>query len=166
MKKNKSFLLLGSNLGDRMAMLQNAADRIAERIGIILTQSSIYETEPWGVTNQPNFLNQVLEIETPLHPIDVLAGILKIEIELGRERRELWSERTIDIDILYYEDVVMTMQNLVIPHPRLHERQFTLVPLVEIAPDFMHPKLKATNKELLENCLDNNKVTNFKGSIL
>ncbi len=147
-------MLLGSNLGDRLALLSEATALISERVGTVVKNSQIYQTAPWGVIEQPAFLNQVLKVETALHPIDVLSVVLKIEKQLGRERKEVWGARQIDIDILYYADVVVTMSDLVIPHPQLHNRRFTLVPLVEIAPDYVHPKLKKTNQALLEHCGD------------
>ncbi len=153
-KQNELYLLLGSNLGDRLANIQNATNLVVERVGEVLKRSCLYQTAPWGVIEQPDFLNQVLKIKTALHPIDVLSVILKIEKQLGRERKEIWGARLIDIDILYYADVVVTMSDLVIPHPQLHNRRFTLVPLVEIAPDYVHPKFKKNNQELLEECQD------------
>jgi 2-amino-4-hydroxy-6-hydroxymethyldihydropteridine diphosphokinase len=154
LKINTAYLLLGSNLGERLVTIQKAFDLIELKIGIIVTKSSIYETEPWGNTNQPAFLNQVIKIETKLHPIDVLQHILKIEKELGRTRTEHWGARTIDIDILYYADIIMKMTDLIIPHPHIQQRRFTLAPLAEIAPSFMHPVLKQSNQELLNNCQD------------
>ncbi len=153
-KQNELYLLLGTNLGDRLANIQNATHLVVERVGEVLKSSQLYQTAPWGVIEQPDFLNQVLKIKTALHPIDVLSVILKIEKQLGRERKEVWGARLIDIDILYYADVVVTMSDLVIPHPQLHNRRFTLVPLVEIAPDYIHPKFKKNNQELLEECQD------------
>jgi 2-amino-4-hydroxy-6-hydroxymethyldihydropteridine diphosphokinase len=153
-KKNDLYLLLGSNLGDRLALINEATTLIIERVGEVLKLSQIYQTAPWGVIDQPAFLNQVLKVETALQPIDVLNVILKIEKQLGRERKEVWGERLIDIDILYYANVVVSMNDLAIPHPQLHRRRFTLIPLVEIAPDYVHPKLKKTNQELLYNCED------------
>ncbi len=165
MKKNHVYLLLGSNLGEREELLQKAQGEIAVQVGKIVQESSIYETDPWGNLEQPTFLNQVVVVETTLHPIDVLATILKVEKSLGRERIKNWGERLIDIDILYYADVIIQMQDLVIPHLYLHERRFTLAPLAEIAPDYIHPKLKQSNKELLENCLDDGKVLIFTRDI-
>jgi 2-amino-4-hydroxy-6-hydroxymethyldihydropteridine diphosphokinase len=160
-KKNDLYLLLGSNLGDRLALLSEATALIVERVGEVLKLSQIYQTAPWGVIDQPAFLNQVLKVETALHPIDVLNVILKIEKQLGRERKEVWGARLIDIDILYYADVVVTMSDLTIPHSQLHHRRFTLMPLAEIAPNYVHPKLKKTNQELLENCEDDGVVSPY-----
>ncbi|SEJ55446.1 2-amino-4-hydroxy-6-hydroxymethyldihydropteridinediphosphokinase [Dyadobacter koreensis] len=148
------FLLLGSNLGERLQILQSAAGLIEERVGAIRTASSIYETAPWGVLDQPVFLNQILEVQTELMPEEVLRIILEIEHELGRIRYERWGARVIDIDMLYFNDLVLDSARLTLPHPRLHERRFTLVPLTEIAPDFLHPLLQKTSRELLDNCTD------------
>ena len=158
MQKNVFFLLLGTNLGHRIALLREAVQQIERQIAPVLRQSAIYETAPWGVTNQPTFLNQVLQLESILHPIDILQRALKIEKELGRERHERWGARLIDIDLLYYGDVILKMTDLTVPHPRLHERRFTLVPLAEIAPDFVHPILKKNNQELLAICTDSGEV--------
>lgn len=161
MTQNPVLLLLGGNLGDRQAILQQARTLIEQRIAPIVKTSKLYETAPWGVTDQPAFLNQVVQLNTVWHPIDILERILKIEKELGRERRERWGARVIDIDILYYDQLIMQMTHLVIPHPRLHERRFTLVPLAEIAPDFVHSKYQKTNEELLQQCTDNSDVNVF-----
>jgi 2-amino-4-hydroxy-6-hydroxymethyldihydropteridine diphosphokinase len=160
-EKHLLYLLLGANLGDRIQSFIAARDLIGSRIGPILLASSLYETAPWGVPDQPSFLNQVLEVDTPLTPQEVLSGILEIEQELGRVRHERWTARMIDIDILYYDDLVIDITGLTIPHPRLHERRFTLAPLVEIAPRFFHPLLKKTNLQLLSDCTDESSVTTF-----
>ncbi len=156
------FLLLGANLGEREATLKQAVQLISERIAPVMAQSQLYETAPWGVIDQPAFLNQVIQIQTELSPKKVLEQTLKIEKHLGRERRLRWGARVIDIDILYYEHFILEDSDLHLPHPRLHERRFTLVPLVEIAPDFVHPVLKKTNRELLEKCTDEGIVNVFE----
>jgi len=148
------FLLLGSNLGDRMQILQSAEILIEERIGKIQSASSVYETAPWGVLDQPAFLNRILIVTTGLVPEEVLHVVLEIEHELGRVRYERWGARVIDIDMLYYQNVIMDSSRLTLPHPRLHERRFTLVPLNEIAPDFIHPVLLKTTSQLLAECSD------------
>lgn len=152
------FLLLGSNLGDRLQVVQAATKLIREGVGEIRAASSIYETAPWGVLDQPVFLNQVLSVETSLVPEEVLRVILNIEQELGRVRHERWGARVIDIDMLYFEDIVLDSARLTLPHPRLHERRFTLVPLNEIAPDFIHPVLKRNTTDLLAACTDPGEV--------
>ena len=152
------YLLLGSNLGDRSAIMQAAAARIGERVGSVSRASALYETTPWGGIAQPAFLNQVLEVRTALAPEEVLRLILEIEHESGRVRYERWGARHLDVDILYFGQKIMDTPRLTVPHPRLHERRFTLVPLAEVAPDFAHPVLNKTNAELLEACEDKEAV--------
>ena len=153
------FLSLGSNLGDRQAVLALAREQIAKRVGAISSKSSVYETEPWGVADQPAFLNQVIRAETTLAPEEVLRIILDIEHELGRVRYERWGARVIDIDLLYYNALVLDSARLTLPHPRLQDRLFNLIPLAEIAPGFVHPSLKKTSLELLESCTDDGVVS-------
>ncbi|SKC10573.1 2-amino-4-hydroxy-6-hydroxymethyldihydropteridine diphosphokinase [Dyadobacter psychrophilus] len=153
------FLSLGSNLGDRKVVLESAREQIAKRVGLISSKSSVYETEPWGLPDQPAFLNQVIRVETELAPEEVLRIILDIEHELGRVRYERWGARVIDIDLLYYNALVLDSARLTLPHPRLQDRLFNLIPLAEIAPAFVHPSLKKTSLELLESCTDNGVVS-------
>lgn len=152
------FLGLGSNIGDRVLHLQTACELIEQKIGIISSKSSIYKTAAWGNTDQDDFLNQVVIVERRWHPIDILETILKIEIEMGRIREEKWGPRMIDIDLLYYNNVIVKMSNLILPHPYIQDRRFVLEPLAEIAPDFIHPKLKKTNLELLKECKDKGEI--------
>ncbi|MDB5125376.1 MAG: 2-amino-4-hydroxy-6-hydroxymethyldihydropteridine pyrophosphokinae [Mucilaginibacter sp.] len=140
------FLLLGSNLGDRQLFLKKAIDLIENDIADISKASSIYETQSWGKTDAPDYLNQVILLETSLSAQAILQKILNIEQLLGRQREEKWGSRTIDIDILFYGDSVINEPGLHIPHPELHNRRFTLEPIAEIAPDFKHPVL---NKSIL-----------------
>ncbi|MVM40788.1 2-amino-4-hydroxy-6-hydroxymethyldihydropteridine diphosphokinase [Spirosoma sp. HMF3257] len=154
-------LLLGANLGDRTQTLQRAIDLIAERVGPVIRQSGLYETAPWGVTDQPTYLNQVLSVETRLEPETVLIQTQAIEQELGRVRLEKWGARVIDIDILYYDQLIWQADTLTIPHPYLHQRRFTLIPLAEIAPDFIHPIFQETTLELLADCEDKSEVVIF-----
>jgi 2-amino-4-hydroxy-6-hydroxymethyldihydropteridine diphosphokinase len=153
------FLLLGSNLGDRANTLMSARKLIVEKVGPIVHQSSIYETAAWGLTDQPAFLNQVIEIETTIPPEEVLRNILDIEHELGRVRYERWGARVIDIDLLYYRDSILDSARLTIPHPRIQDRRFTLVPLNEIAPDFLNPLLQKSSRQLLADCPDTSDVS-------
>lgn len=155
------YLLLGANLGDRIAQFREATAQIRKRIGSVVRQSALYETAPWGVTNQPAFLNQVLVVETGLSPDDVLAQTQAIEQALGRVRHETWGARIIDLDILYYDGLIQQTATLVIPHPYLHQRRFTLVPLADVAPDLVHPVLGKTTLELLAECEDWGEVIVF-----
>jgi len=152
------FILLGSNLGNREKVLMQAADTLEQNGIILVKKSSIYETAAWGKTDQQAFLNQVLQVDTSLSPKELLKVILEIELELGRVRKVKWGERLIDIDILYYHDVSFKDDDLEIPHPGIPNRRFTLIPLVEICPEFIHPKMQMTQKMLLDNCEDNLEV--------
>ena len=154
-----TYLLLGSNLGNRLDLLKQARNLIATRLGTITQHSGIYETAAWGLENQQAFLNQVLAVETALIPEELLRQINNLEAELGRVRLERWGARVIDIDILYYDQLVLQTQRLTIPHPELQNRRFTLVPLAEIAPDYVHPALQKSNEQLLEQCSDKLPVT-------
>jgi 2-amino-4-hydroxy-6-hydroxymethyldihydropteridine diphosphokinase len=136
------FLLLGSNLGDRRIFLQEALRFIGTDIAPIIKQSAVYETQSWGKADAPDYLNQVVMLKTDLPAEIVLQKILNIENVLGREREEKWGSRTIDIDILFYGQLIFSGPDLDLPHPELHNRRFTLEPLSEIAPDFIHPVLK------------------------
>jgi len=151
---NGIYLLLGSNLGDRKWYLEQARINLINQDIKISDQSSLYLTPPWGYAQQPYFLNQVLQVSTSLEPELLMAACLQIEDILGRVRKTRYAERTIDIDILYYHDIVMATDLLTLPHPRLHTRRFTLVPMSELAPEFIHPVLKKTQSELLLECLD------------
>jgi len=155
------YLLLGSNLGDRLQVIDAAKDLIKHQIGEIANASSVYETAPWGIVEQPAFLNQVIIVKTGKAPEEVLRIILEIEHELGRVRYERWGARVIDIDILYFGDLILDTARLTIPHPRLHERRFTLAPLAEIAPDFIHPVLNKSSEQLMAECTDISEVSLF-----
>ena len=148
------YLLLGSNLGDRRKKLSDAGELINKQAGEIIKYSGVYETAAWGKTSQPAFLNQVIEISSQLTPGQLMSTIHLIENKLGRVRREKWGERIIDIDVLYFGNTILNDQHLTIPHPEIASRRFTLVPLVEIAPDFIHPLLLKSNSALLEECKD------------
>jgi len=155
---HKVHLLLGTNLGDKLQNLAEANYLIKELAGSITNQSKVYKSEPWGKIDQDEFYNQVLVIESELPPSDLLQALLGIEKELGRIRKEKWGERIIDIDILYYDSLIINVKNLTIPHPEIANRRFTLVPLIEVSKDFMHPILLKTNIELLQTCNDPLKV--------
>lgn len=148
------FLLLGSNIGDKRWHLKEAQILINDEIGKAIGVSGIYETEPWGYTEQDDFYNQIIEIEYKNTCRDLLKQLLAIETNMGRIRSKKWGPRPIDLDILYFGNEIINDPGLIIPHPEIQNRKFTLVPLVEIAPRFLHPILKKTNKQLLENCKD------------
>jgi 2-amino-4-hydroxy-6-hydroxymethyldihydropteridine diphosphokinase len=144
------FLGLGSNLGNREASLSKAYLEIENRIGQILKKSTIIETPAWGKEDSPNYLNSVIEVQTNLFPLELIITVLLIERDLGRVRTEKWASRTIDLDILYFNDWYFYTPSLIIPHPYIHLRKFVLEPLAEIAPDMVHPGLKESHLELLE----------------
>jgi 2-amino-4-hydroxy-6-hydroxymethyldihydropteridine diphosphokinase len=158
----KVFLGLGTNLGDREANLKMAVGRIIENIGPVVRLSSVYETEPWGFHTEEMFLNMVAEVETKLRPSGLLGRMLMIEAEMGRLRHgKGYSSRIIDLDILLYGEKIMDTQILAIPHPKIPERRFVLVPLCEIAPDLVHPVLKKDIRTLLKDCNDKAEVKKF-----
>ena len=154
----KVYLLTGSNVGNSKALLNQAKLQIIKHVGKITAASSLYQTAPWGNTNQQHFLNQVLEVSTSLEAKEVLTTILNIEQQMGRTREEKWAPRTIDIDILFFNNNIINEHDLKVPHPLLHQRMFTLVPLAEIAPDYFHPLLNQTRTHLLQHCSDNSVV--------
>jgi 2-amino-4-hydroxy-6-hydroxymethyldihydropteridine diphosphokinase len=152
---NKVFLGLGGNLNNRADNLFKARTAIHERCGSIVCFSGIYETEAWGTSSKNVFLNQVLEISTELDSLTLLNSLLSIEIELGRQRTvEQYSDRVIDLDILFFNDDIIHSKGLKVPHPQLAFRKFVLVPISEIAPQLIHPVLKKTMLELLKDCKD------------
>lgn len=158
---NRAYLLTGGNMGNRTANLQEAIDLIAQSAGKVVARSSVYETKAWGKTEQPDFLNQVLVIDTPLSAEDLMARLMEIELEMGRMRQEKYGPRKIDIDILFYNDEIIKTPHLTIPHPRLHLRNFTLEPLYELAPHLMHPVLGKTIAQLFTESPDTLNVKKF-----
>ena len=152
------YLLSGSNLGNREQNLENALLQIHDSIGKVVDKSSIYETEPWGISKQPMFLNQAIKALTRSGPVEVLQKIKIIERAIGRKEYVKWSARIIDIDILYYDKLVIKSEGLNIPHSEIINRKFVLAPLVEIAPDFIHPGVNVTNRILYEKCEDTLRV--------
>jgi 2-amino-4-hydroxy-6-hydroxymethyldihydropteridine diphosphokinase len=151
---NKAFLLIGGNLGNRKENFATAKNLIQQHGGVILHSSSLYETAPWGKTDQPSFLNQALEIETTLNAKQLMQLILRLEKSIGRERTEKYGPRIIDIDILLFNEEQYDDSILKIPHPEMQNRRFALTPLSEIAPDFQHPVLKKSISQLLKECTD------------
>ncbi|MBT1702321.1 2-amino-4-hydroxy-6-hydroxymethyldihydropteridine diphosphokinase [Chryseosolibacter indicus] len=148
------YLSLGTNQGNRKENLNKALARIAQDIGKVTKLSSIYSTKPWGKKDQDDFLNQVILIETTFDPTNLLDKILNIERDLGRVREEKWGPRIIDIDVLFYGDVVINIPELTIPHPAIAERKFILIPLDEISPEYVHPLLNKKVRTLLDECSD------------
>ena len=144
------YLLLGANLGDRLASLVKATKRIDQIIGKVQMSSRIYETEPWGYEEQPWFLNQALKVQSDLSPEEVLKRTVEIEKELGREESPKWHARHLDIDILLWGSEVIETETLRIPHPHLAKRNFALLPLIEIAAEAIHPELGMTIEELFD----------------
>lgn len=154
------FLGLGSNLGDREKNLSQALELIPAHVGRIVARSSVWETEPWGFETDDQFLNMVIEIDTDIKPSGLLGRLLMIESMLGRLRSGSgYASRNIDIDILFYGRRKLDTASLVIPHPKIQDRMFVLVPLCEIAPEFMHPVLGITVSQMLSICPDRSKVT-------
>ena len=151
---NISYLLIGGNQGERTAQLALAREQIAAQAGMLLRASSLYETAAWGKTDQPSFLNQALELETTLEATVLIGVLLDIEEQMGRRRLEKYGARIIDIDILFFNDAILQLPNLVIPHPEIQNRRFALTPMAEIAPLLIHPVLGRNIQELLEACTD------------
>jgi 2-amino-4-hydroxy-6-hydroxymethyldihydropteridine diphosphokinase len=160
---NEVCLMIGGNLGDRFLNMKSCVQMLEKNIGEMHLISSIYETEAWGKKDQPSFLNQAVILKTMLSPEQVLEQTQLIENKLGRKREEHWGARTMDIDILFYEDKILKNSNLIIPHPLIQERRFVLAPLVEIIPQFKHPILKQKIETLFIFCTDKsliNKIDN------
>ena len=146
-----AYIALGTNLGNRLTNLKTALTAFTPQM-TVLEKSHIYETPPWGYTDQPSFLNQVVKVETYLEPEPLLRHLKRLEVVLGREPSFPNGPRLIDLDLLFFDDLVLVTPALIVPHPRLQERAFVLVPLNDIAPDLVHPEFKKTVRELLAAC--------------
>lgn len=150
-----AYLLLGGNLGDRVANLKKAIELLNDKVGGVLSVSSLYETAAWGKTDQPAFLNQAVALQTRLSALEVLDLALNIEQELGRVRKDKWGERLIDIDLILFGDQVINIPDkLQVPHPHMQHRKFVMEPLSEIAPDVLHPVLGETMLSICQNISD------------
>jgi 2-amino-4-hydroxy-6-hydroxymethyldihydropteridine diphosphokinase len=155
LNKHIAYLLIGGNMGNRLNNLQQAIELIKKNCGPVIKQSSIYETAAWGLTDQPDFLNQVLVVETGMEPEHLMRQLLLIEETMGRQRTIKMGPRTIDLDILLIDDIVMSTELLKLPHPSLPKRRFALLPLAEVAPELFHPVEKKPVSQLLKDCTDN-----------
>lgn len=154
-KMNKAYLLLGGNMGNKQEQVHVALNHIKSLIGEIVLKSSIYETAPWGFEHKEHFLNQAILVHTELEPGVLMEKIIAIEVLMGRKRDEIkWKERIIDIDILFFNDKIIKEKELIIPHPFLQDRKFALIPLNEIAGEFIHPVFNKSIHKLLEQCPD------------
>ena len=156
------YLSLGSNEGDRVGWIEKALSLLDTDAGSITGRSGFYQTAAWGKTDQPDFLNICAELQTDLGASELLATIRSIESRLGRQRTLKWGPRTLDIDILFYDNAIVDRPDLQVPHPHLHERRFVLLPLADIAPGTLHPILKKTVRVLLADCTDPLEVIPFK----
>lgn len=159
MTEHQLILSLGGNLGNKAQIFAETSDLIENEIGNVVDASPIYETPPWGFVSENHFWNQVLVVETSLNPMEVLQKIREIEKHFGRERKAgIYQSRMMDIDILFYDDLVMETDELTIPHPHIFERRFVLAPLCDICPELVHPGKSKPVREMLSECSDNSLV--------
>lgn len=149
--RQQALLILGSNLGNRLENLQEACKRLDQKAGRILQKSRVYETQPWGNTDQPEFLNMAVRLETKSTPEELLRAVLQIEKEMGRTRDQKWAPRIIDIDLVMFSDLVIQTPELIVPHPEMHHRNFVLVPCMDVAAGWVHPVFEQTVEDLYWN---------------
>ena len=152
------FISLGGNLGNTLEIFKSSYLEIEKKIGRITVFSKIYRTAAWGKTDQADFLNQVIQVATDLNPEKIMSKLLEIELFFGRRREVIWGPRMLDLDILFIGNQMVSSENVNIPHPQIAHRRFVLIPMVEIAPHFLHPVLQQTMLELLEQTTDLQKV--------
>lgn len=159
-QKNFAVILLGANIGDKEAMFAIVKKHLIENVGDCIRESAIYSSKPWGFEAQDDFINQLLVVETEFSAVDTLLRCQAIEKKCGRERHEGigYESRVIDIDLLYFNNDIIDSEQLTIPHPLLHKRRFALEPLCEIIPEYVHPILLKTNRQLLDECEDKGEV--------
>lgn len=162
MQSKQVVLIIGGNLDDRMALIDQCRKMLDDVLGTASLNSAVYESEAWGGKSSGNYLNQVLVYETDFSPMEILDEIHSIEKQMGRDRIKKWGNRTMDVDILFIADEIIDTDLLSVPHPYLHLRRFALTPLAEILPDHKHPIIHKTILELLEGCPDNSKVWKFQ----
>ena len=153
------FLILGTNLGDRPGNMETALKYIAEQTGKVIARSALYESEAWGMESDRSFLNMAIEVRTSLSPDELLKVLLQIEAGMGRIRTGEVEDRIIDIDIAFYDSLILKTVSLTIPHPRIHLRKFALIPLLEIAPELVHPELGRSIRDLIRTVDDQSEVT-------
>lgn len=159
---NTIYIQLGSNVGDRNSYIKESLLQIEKILGTITCESKTYESSPWGVTEQRNFLNKVISVKADFSAKDALKTLQNIEDDLGRKRTEKWGERTIDLDILFYNNETINTKELTIPHPHIQDRKFVLIPFVEMNGKFIHPTLKKDIFALLKECKDTEKVVVYE----
>tara|TARA_B100000287_G_scaffold431444_1_gene488701 strand:+ start:1268 stop:1753 length:486 start_codon:yes stop_codon:yes gene_type:complete len=159
---NLIYLQLGSNLGDRKKLLDSAISLINKKIGRVSRRSKIYESDAWGVSHQPKYLNQILEVYSDIKCKYIINHIHSIENQLGRIRDKKWQERLIDIDVIFFNDLIIEKNDLYIPHKYMHKRRFVLEPLNELIGDYIHPKYKKSIAQLLNECRDNQTVIEYE----
>jgi len=163
---SKVVLLLGGNQGNRFGLLRKAERLLSNNIGLIVSKSSIYESEPWGFNGENNFLNQIVVVQTEKSALEILSIIHSIENLCGRVRNgNHWESRTMDIDILFFNDEIIKTEELTVPHIQIPNRLFTIIPLVEIDSGFVHPKLQVSMNELLRKCKDKSVVKLFNEGV-